>query len=203
MPDPIGKALSRGFNLSSEAKQGRIPMLERDQVTPELAVLYDKLLHERGIIPNMFKTVAHVPDLAMGFAAFLKPLMGSGALEAWYKELIATRMAYLNCCEYCISSHSFLAKLAGASDAQIKGIENYEDAPFTESEKAGFRYADKLHGSAHDVDDPTYTKAKQYFDDQQMIELSAVAAAFEFFPRFVNALAIPITPIPEAVSSKS
>ena len=73
-------------------------MLERDQVTPELAVLYDKLLHERGIIPNMFKTVAHVPDLAMGFAAFLKPLMGSGALEAWYKELIATRMAYLNSC---------------------------------------------------------------------------------------------------------
>jgi uncharacterized peroxidase-related enzyme len=189
--------------LTSEVKQGRIPMLERDQVTPELGLLYDKLLHERGIIPNMFKTVANVPDLAMGFAAFLKPLMSNGALAAWYKELIATRMAYLNRCEYCISSHSFLAKLAGASDAQIKGIENYEDGPFTETEKAGFRYADKLHGSAHDVDDLTYNQAKEFFDDKQMIELSAVAAAFEFFPRFVNALAIPVTPIPEAVSPKS
>ena len=172
-------------------------MLERDQVTPELGLLYDKLLKERGAVPNMFKTVANVPELAMGFAAFLKPLMSDGALAGWYKELIAARMAYLNQCAYCISSHSFLARLAGATDAQVKGIENYEEAPFSEIEKAGFRYADKLHGSAHDVDDVTYRKARELFDDKQMIELSAVAAAFEFFPRFVNALAIPVTPIPE------
>ncbi len=172
-------------------------MLERDQVTPELGLLYDKLLEERGAVPNMFKTVANVPELAMGFAAFLKPLMSNGALAGWYKELIAARMAYLNQCAYCISSHSFLARLAGATDAQVKGIENYEEAPFSEIEKAGFRYADKLHGSAHDVDDATYRRARELFDDKQMIELSAVAAAFEFFPRFVNALAIPVTPIPE------
>jgi uncharacterized peroxidase-related enzyme len=174
----------------------RIPLLERDQVTPELALLYDKLLTDRGVVPNMFKTVAHVPDLAMGFAAFLKPLMGNGNLEAWYKELIATRMAYLNDCEYCISSHSYLAKLAGASEAQIKGIENYEDAPFDEKQKAGFRYADKLHASAHDVDQAIYETARESFSEKQMIELTAVAAAFEFFPRFVSALAIPVTPIP-------
>jgi uncharacterized peroxidase-related enzyme len=189
--------------LNSEVKEGRIAMLERDQVTPELGLLYDKLLSDRGIVPNMFKTVANVPELAMGFAAFLKPLMGNGSLSAWYKELIATRMAYLNQCEYCISSHSFLAKLAGASDAQIKGLESYEDGPFTEMEKAGFRYADKLHGSAHDVDESTYRKAREFFDDKQMIELSAVAAAFEFFPRFVNALAIPVTPLPETGTLKS
>ncbi len=46
----------------------RIPLLERDQVPPELAVLYDALLQQRGVVPNMFKTVAHTPALAMGFA---------------------------------------------------------------------------------------------------------------------------------------
>ena len=174
-------------------------MLERDEVTPELRALYDKLLADRGVVPNMFKTVANVPALAMGFAAFLKPLMGDGALRAWYKELIATRMAFLNHCDYCISSHSYLAKLAGATQAQIDGIENYEEAPFTGSEKAGFRYADKLHASAHDVDDAAYSAAKVFYNDQQMIELTAVAAAFEFFPRFVSALDIPVTPIPPAI----
>lgn len=182
--------------------EGRIRMLERDEVTPELGALYDKLLADRGVIPNMFKTVANVPALAMGFAAFLKPLMGDGALKAWYKELIATRMAFLNHCEYCISSHSYLAKLAGASQAQIEGIENFEEAPFTEREKAGFRYADKLHATAHDVDDAAFSAAKKFYDDQQMIELTAVAAAFEFFPRFVSALAIPVTPTPTAVAEK-
>jgi len=43
----------------------RIPLLERDQVPPELAVVYDALLAQRGVVPNMFKTVAHVPPLAL------------------------------------------------------------------------------------------------------------------------------------------
>ena len=188
--------------MNSDHQQGRIPMLERHEVTPELGVLYDKLLADRGMVPNMFKTVANVPELAMGFAAFLKPLMSNGNLEAWYKELIAARMAYLNDCEYCISSHQYLARLAGASEAQIDGIRDYESAPFNETEKAGFRYADKLHASAHDVDDAAYQTAKSFFDDKQMIELTAVAAAFEFFPRFVSALAIPVTPLPPVAVKK-
>ncbi len=36
-------------------------MLERDQVPPELGVLYDALLQQRGVVPNMFKTVAQTP----------------------------------------------------------------------------------------------------------------------------------------------
>lgn len=184
--------------MNSDSQQGRIRMLERDQVTPEIGALYDKLLTDRGVVPNMFKTVANVPALAMGFAAFLKPMMGDGALKAWYKELIATRMAFLNDCEYCVSSHRYLAKLGGASQAQIDGVEDVENAPFTEAEKAGFRYAEKLHATAHGVDDAAYETAKQFFDDNQMIELTAVAAAFEFFPRFVSALKIPVTPLPAA-----
>jgi uncharacterized peroxidase-related enzyme len=178
-------------------KQGRILMLERDQVEGEIAALYDKIYEERGVVPYMFKTVAHVPALAFGFAAFLKPLMSDGGLPAWYKELVATRVASLNTCEYCISSHRHLAKLRGASDEQIASIDSYETGPFTEKEKTGFRYADKLHRSAHAIDDIAYEAVKRYFTDKEIIELTAVAAAFEFFPRFVSALEIPVTPVPQ------
>jgi len=84
--------------------EARVPLLEREQVTAEAAALYDKLLADRGCVPNMFKALANVPSLAMGIAALLKPLMGEGALVGWYKELIATRVASLNDCEYCISA---------------------------------------------------------------------------------------------------
>jgi uncharacterized peroxidase-related enzyme len=144
----------------------------------------------------MFKTVAQVPALALGFAAFLKPLMGDGHLAALYKELIATRVASLNDCEYCVSSHRYLAKLRGATSEQIGAVDSYESGPFTEKEKAGFRYADLLHSSAHAIDETAWAAAKQHFDDQEIVELTAVAAAFEFFPRFTSALTIPVTPIP-------
>ncbi|HVB98506.1 MAG TPA: hypothetical protein VNJ12_04135 [Candidatus Dormibacteraeota bacterium] len=78
----------------------RIPMLEREEVSPEVGEIYDLLLAQRGVVPNMFKTLAHTPALALGVAAFLKPLMGDGALAGWYKELVATRVALLNDCDY-------------------------------------------------------------------------------------------------------
>lgn len=85
--------------LNSDIK-ARIRMLERGEVTPEIGALYDQLLELRGVVPNMFKTIAHTPELAMGIAAFLKPLMGEGALPGWYKELVATRVAILQNCDY-------------------------------------------------------------------------------------------------------
>jgi hypothetical protein len=78
----------------------RIKMLERAQVAPEIQKLYDVLLEQRGVVPNMFKTVAHTPALAAGIAGFLKPLLGDGALPGWYKELVATRVAILQGCDY-------------------------------------------------------------------------------------------------------
>ena len=81
-------------------KQSRIPMLERDQVPPEVQAIYDVLEKQRGVVPYMVKTVAHTPELAMGIAAFLKPLLGDGALPGWYKELVATRVAVLWNCDY-------------------------------------------------------------------------------------------------------
>jgi hypothetical protein len=78
----------------------RIPMLERNQVPDEVGKLYDVLLEQRGVVPNMFKTIAHTPALALGIAAFLKPLLGDGALSGWYKELVATRVAILQGCDY-------------------------------------------------------------------------------------------------------
>jgi hypothetical protein len=75
-------------------------MLERDAVTPEIAALYDQLEAQRGVVPYMFKTVAHAPSLALGIAAFLKPLLADGALPGWYKELVASRVAFLVECDY-------------------------------------------------------------------------------------------------------
>jgi uncharacterized peroxidase-related enzyme len=187
--------------MAPSSEQGRIPMLEREQVEGDIALLYDKIYEERGVVPYMFKTVAHLPSLALGFAALLKPLMSDGELSAWYKELVATRVASLNTCEYCISSHRYLAKLRGASSEQVDAIDTYESGPFTEKEKSGFRYADNLHTSTHAIDDDAYARVKQHFSDKEIIELTAVAAAFEFFPRFVSALEVPVTPIPQEIEN--
>jgi len=179
------------------AAGSRVPLIEREHAAPELIPLYDKLEAERGRVPNMFKALASTPALALGIAGFLKPLMADAALPAWYKELIATRVASLNNCEYCVSSHRHLAGLRGATPEQIASYDTFETGPFTEKEKAGFRFASLLHESGHAIDDSAFAALAVHFSAEEIVELTFVAAAFEMFPRFNSALNIPVTPLPE------
>jgi len=186
----------------SETQDTRIPLLERDQVSPELGGLYDALLQQRGVVPNMFKTVAHTPALAVAFASFLKPLLSDSALAGWYKELVATRLSVLQQSTYAVSAHAVSAKQKGASEAQISAVKSdFEAGPFTEAEKLGFRCAERLHRSPIEIDDSFFAQLKGAYSDPQIIELIATACAFELFPRFVDALRIPLTPPPSAVST--
>jgi len=182
--------------MTTMSSESRVPLAERNQVPVEVAILYDKFQAERGVVPNMFKALANTPDLVLGIAAFLHGLMGEGTLRGWYKELIATRVASLNDCEYCISSHRYLAAKRGATPEQVAGYNEYETGPFSEKEKAGFRYAYLLHKSGHAVDDAAFAALRRHFNSQEIIELTAIAGAFEFFTRMNTALRIPVTPLP-------
>jgi AhpD family alkylhydroperoxidase len=189
--------------MSDKTATTRIPLLERDQVSPEIAAVYDALLKQRGVVPNMFKTLAHTPGLAHGVAGFLKSLLGDGALPGWYKELVATRLSALLGSSYAVAGHALSARQKGASDAQIAAAQaDFESGPFTEQEKLGFRCADRLHQSAQKLDDSFFAQLKSVYTDPQIVELVATAAAFELFPRLVDGLRIPTTPIPEPVAGK-
>ena len=199
-------SIRRGFTLAGSGPWGvlanmstldsRVPLLERDEVPADVAVLYDRLLNERGVVPNMFKALSSVPELVLGIAALLKPLMAEGALAGWYKELVATRVASLNRCDYCVSAHRHLALKRGATLGQVASYDDFENGPFTEKEKAGFRYASLLHQSGHAVNEAAFDALSQHFNAEETVELTAVAAAFEMFSRFNSGLRIPVTPLP-------
>ncbi len=183
--------------MSTDLLNARVPLLEREGASADTQPLYDKLLVERGVVPNMFKALSNVPGLPQGVAAFLKPLLSDGALKGWYKELISTRVASLNDCEYCVSAHRYSALQKGATAEQIASVNSFEHGLFTEREKAGFRYADLLHQSGHAIDDAAFAAVSAHFNSTEIIELTMVAAAFEMFPRFNTALRIPVTKLPE------
>jgi AhpD family alkylhydroperoxidase len=176
--------------------EARVTLLERDAVTPEAAAMYDALLAQRGVVPNMFKVLAHAPDIAKGVAGFLKPLLSDGALSGWYKELVAVRVAILQESEYAIRAHAASAKKKGAGDEQIAAVKDFASGPFSDKEKAGFRAADRLHGGARGMDDAFYGEVRKFFSEDEVIELFLTAAAFEMFPRFIDGLRIPVTPLP-------
>jgi uncharacterized peroxidase-related enzyme len=179
----------------------RVTLLERESVTPEAAQIYDALLAQRGVVPNMFKVLAHNPAIAQGVAGFLKPLLSDAALSGWYKELLAVRISILNQSAYAIRAHSASARGKGASEEKIAAVKDFETGPYTEKEKQGFRLADRLHEGGRNVPDAAYAELREHFAEKEVIELFLTAAAFEMFPRFIDGLQIPTTPLPVAKSA--
>ena len=176
----------------------RIPLLDRDAAGLEAAGIYDALLEQRGVVPNMFKVLSYSPRIAHSVAGFLKALLSDGALTGWYKELVAVRISRLMVSEYAITAHNASARKKGASEGQIAGVADFENGPFTVKEKLGFRLADRLHRGPQNVDDAFYGELKSAFNDKELVELFLTAAAFEMFPRFIDGLHIPVTPLPAA-----
>jgi len=78
----------------------RISRLDRAEVSDEVARIYDHYLKVRGNVPNMFRTVAHRPEIFRTMIAHFRAVMETGTVGAKLKELLITRTSQINDCEY-------------------------------------------------------------------------------------------------------
>src|ERR1039458_10208554 len=97
----------------------RISRLDRSKVTPETAALYDKAFALRGNVPNMFRVMAHRPEIFSTMMAHFGAVLTTGTVSTKLKELIIVRTSQLNATPYCLASHTILAKGLGWTDDQL------------------------------------------------------------------------------------
>ena len=78
----------------------RITPLTPDQAAPEVRPIFDTYLRERGNVPNMFRTIAHRPEIMKTMTAHFRAVMNTGTVDKRLKEMVGVRVSYLNRCEY-------------------------------------------------------------------------------------------------------
>ncbi len=78
----------------------RISRLDKSQVDAESGAIYDHYLKARGNVPNMFRTVAHRPEILRTLIAHFRAIMETGTVPAKLKELVIVRTSQMNDCEY-------------------------------------------------------------------------------------------------------
>src|SRR6516164_4853355 len=114
----------------------RISRLDRNEVTPDLAVLYDKVFSQRGTVPNMFRTMAHRPEIFSTMMAHFAAVLNTGTLSSRLKELIIVRTSQVNDTPYCLASHTILARNLGWTDDQLAHLAEWPKRnDFTPAEK--------------------------------------------------------------------
>lgn len=82
---------------------------------PQLAAVKKQL----GVVPNLFRTIAHSPAALEGYLG-LNGALANGSLDAATRERIALAIAEFNGCGYCLAAHTYIGKnLAKLSDSEI------------------------------------------------------------------------------------
>lgn len=169
----------------------RISRLGRRDVADAVGDIYDRYTRQRGNVPNMFRTVAHRPEILQTMIAHMEAVLTTGTLPTALKELVIVRTSQMNACEYCLASHSLLAKKLGYSDAQIAALPHFEASDaFTAAEKAALRLAERLTHNERPLDDAELADLKAHYSEGEIVELMAASGLFNYFNRFNNLLAM-------------
>ncbi len=171
------------------AHASRVSKLERSQVSPEIASLYDKIFAQRGNVPNMFRTMAHRPEIFSTMMAHFSAVLNTGTVSTRLKELIIVRTSQVNETPYCLASHTILARNLGWSDDQLDHLADWPTrTDFTPAEKAALRLAETVTRDANNISDEQFAELKSFHDDGEIVELLCSIGLFNYFNRFNNAL---------------
>jgi uncharacterized peroxidase-related enzyme len=167
----------------------RISRLDRSDVTPEIASLYDKVFVQRGNVPNMFRVMAHRPEIFSTMQAHFAAVLNTGTVPTRLKELIIVRTSQLNETPYCLASHTILARNLGWTDDQLSHLAEWPRRPdFTPAEKAALRLAETVTRDAHALSDEQFSELSSYYSEGEIVELLCAIGLFNYFNRFNNAL---------------
>ena len=78
----------------------RIRPLTPDEASPEARAVLERFAHERGNIPNMFRTMALRPEIMRTAEAHMRAIFETGTVEQRLKEMLAVRVSQINDCAY-------------------------------------------------------------------------------------------------------
>ena len=177
------------MSTATVTTQPAISPLSKEQAVPSVQPIFDKLTHVFGHMPSFFATMARVPDALAHFMPLYSAIIDKGTVEPKLKDLAYLKTALTNGCEYCHRAHAASGKKNGITDEQIQSLAFFQrSAAFNDREKAVLLYAERMTRGASALRPPALQELKQYFTDDQIVELTLTICVANFTNRFNDAM---------------
>lgn len=113
-------------------------------------------------------------------------------IEPGLRALVQVRVSRINWCGFCVDLNSAAALECAVPSAKLTALDDYERSPlFTERERAALAYAEAATDSARGVDDACFARLRGQFDEQAVLELTALVAFQNLSSKFNAALGVP------------
>jgi len=172
----------------------RIQYLPADITSPEEIVAAVRA-RRGGTLLNLDRMLLHSPPFAKGWNEFLREVRTGLSLSPKLRELAMCGVAVLNGAEYEFLHHAPEFVKAGGTAGQVEALRNFDVAAndialFDATERAVIRLTIEMTRAVQ-VSDGTFADVRAALaDDQGLVELVGVIAAYNMVSRFLVALEV-------------
>lgn len=113
----------------------------------------------------------------------------SSPIEPALRTLITVLVSRINWCAFCVDINSATGLKRGLGTEHLAALADFENSPlFDARRKAALAYASAVTRGDGPVDDALRQRLKQHFDDDAIIELTALIAFQNLSSKFNSAL---------------
>jgi AhpD family alkylhydroperoxidase len=136
---------------------------------------------------------ARSPKLFMGVALLYGAIdRGSSPLAPALRSLLTVRVSQINHCRFCIDINAVTLLKHGVGEAKLWALEDWRRSTlFDERERVALEYAEAMTISYLEVSEELMARVKQQFDDDAIVEQTALIAFQNMSSKFNAALAVP------------
>ncbi len=115
----------------------------------------------------------------------------SSPIEPALRALVTVRVSQINWCTFCVDINSATVLKRGVGQAKLAALAQFESsALFSEREKAALAYAEAITYSDRQPAAEHFERLRRWFDDDAVIELTALVAFQNLSSKFNAALGV-------------
>ncbi len=166
-----------------------ISRVPREKLPPRMQRSWDRAKELHGDTTYV-ETFGNAPEVYDWYNNdYYKKVFYSGRIDDRVMQLVRLRLANVHGCAFCNRGDKIAALDAGVPMEQIEALEEYENGPFTEQEKAALALADVmvLTNPKGMLTQKIYDRARAHFTDGQLMELGVNMAVLCGMAKFLFA----------------
>jgi AhpD family alkylhydroperoxidase len=136
---------------------------------------------------------ARSPKLFLGVALLYGMIdRKSSPLSPALRSLVTVRVSQINGCPFCVDLNSATLLRRGVPWAKVEALEKWQESHFfDETERVALEYAENMTRSDLQVGDELKARLRRHFDDDGIVELTALIAFQNMSSKFNSALGVP------------
>ncbi len=148
--------------------------------------------HRYGSVLESARLWARTPKVFAALALLYGALdRRSSPIEPTLRSLITVRVSQINGCRFCVDLNSFIVLRRGLDPDKLAELAEFDASPlFSEREKAALAYAEAVTDSNRHPEPEHFEQLRRHFDDDAIIELTALIAFQNLSSKFNAALGV-------------